>query len=174
MNTAVARGVMLMLWVALSLAVTAWIYWPGTVGPSMLDDRSSVLVLNALDENPQYAMDYIFGDKAGPLGRPVSMLSFVLEKLYLNEGIEGGKKVNIILHLINGCLVIWLFRLLFVHIGTPGHSVLALLFGTMWLISPLYVSTVLYVVQRMTMLATFFMLAALISYFYCRQRLLMV
>ena len=81
---------------ALILAVTAWVYWPGISGPALLDDRASVTVLDALGENPDYALDYIFGDIAGPLGRPVSMLTFVLEKLYLDEGISGGKKVNIV------------------------------------------------------------------------------
>jgi len=156
----------------LLLLLTAWIYWPGISGPALLDDRASVMVLDALDDNPEFSKDYIFGDRAGPLGRPVSMLSFVLEKLYLNEGIRGGKKVNIALHLINGCLLIYLLTLLLNHVRAPKSRWLALLAGSAWLLSPLYVSTVLYVVQRMAMLASFFMLAAFISYAYWRMALL--
>ncbi len=156
----------------LVLLLTAWIYWPGIGGPALLDDRASVMVLDGLDDNPEFAKDYIFGDRAGPLGRPVSMLSFVVEKLYLNEGISGGKKVNIALHLINGSLLIWLLTLLLNHIRAPASGWLALLAGSAWLLSPLYVSTVLYVVQRMAMLAMFFMLAALISYVYWRMALI--
>ena len=157
---------------ALVLATTAWLYWPGINGPALLDDRASVTILAPLGDNPEYALDYIFGDLAGPLGRPVSILSFVLEKLYLDDGIRGGKKVNIVLHLINGCLVVWLFTLLLGYIGAPAHRWLALLAGSAWLLSPLYVSAVLYVVQRMAMLATFFMLAACISYVYWRLGLI--
>ncbi len=152
----------------LILLVTAWLYWPGTAGPAMLDDRASVTVLNALDEHLEFALDYVFGDRAGPLGRPVSMLSFVLEKLYLDDGIRGGKSVNVVLHLVNACLVIWLYALLLAHIGVPASRYLAVLAGSAWLLSPLFVSTVLYVVQRMAMLATFFMLLACISYIYWR------
>lgn len=159
----------LLLW-GLVLLLTGWLYWPGTHGPAMLDDHASVSVLDELNENPQLAMDYIFGDAAGPLGRPVSMATFVVEKLYLNQGIRGGKKLNIILHLFIGCLVVWLFFLLFRQAQTfffePGW--LAVLAGAVWLLSPLYVSTVLYVVQRMAMLAALFIVAACISYIYCR------
>jgi len=157
----------LLVW-AMLIALTAWIYWPGIDGPALLDDRASVQVLDELDDKPEYALDFVLGDKAGPLGRPVSMLSFVLEKLYLNEGIRGGKKLNIVLHLINGSLVMWLVALLLGHIRIPARMWLALLVASAWLLSPLYVSTVLYVVQRMAMLATLFMLAACLSYVHWR------
>ena len=155
--------------VVLILFVTSWIYWPGINGPVMLDDRASVTVLDDLDDNPEYALDFIFADSSGPLGRPVSMATFVLEKLYLNEGIVGGKKVNIILHLINGCLLAWLLVLLLRHLRLPASTGLAVLAATGWLLSPLYVSTVLYVVQRMAMLASFFIVSACISYIYWRS-----
>ena len=100
------------------------------------------------------------------------MASFVLEKLYLDEGISGGKKVNIVLHLLNGALVIWLFWWLFRYIDVPGYRILAVLLGGGWILHPLLVSTVLYVVQRMAMLATFFMLLSTISYLYWRFSLM--
>lgn len=159
------------LWV-LVLSITAWLYWPGINGPVMLDDRASVTVLDELDDNPEYALDYILGDIAGPLGRPVSMVSFVVEKLYLNEGILGGKKVNIILHLFHGCLLVWLLVLLLRYLQVPASASLALLAAAAWLLSPLYVSTVLYVVQRMAMLASLFIVLACISYIYCRRAFL--
>lgn len=156
----------------LSLALTLWIYCPGIHGPELLDDRSSVLVIDDLQTRPELAFDYIFGDRSGALGRSVSMASFVLEKLYLDEGITGGKKVNIVLHALNGGLVIWLLWLLFRYLQVPGYRVLAVLLGSVWLLHPLLVSTVLYVVQRMAMLATFFMLLASISYVHWRTSLI--
>lgn len=161
-----------LLFIALLAALTAWVYWPGISGPALLDDRSSVLVIDDLQERPELALDYIFGDKSGALGRSVSMTSFVLEKMYLDEGIAGNKKVNIVLHLINGVLLIWLFWLLFRYLNVPGYRALAVLLGAVWLLHPLLVSTVLYVVQRMAMLATLFMLLACISYVYWRLRLI--
>ncbi len=157
-----------LLCVGLLLLIGLWIYWPGIQGPELLDDRSSVLVIDDLKDRPELALDYIFGDTSGALGRSVSMASFVLEKMYLDEGISGGKKVNIVLHLLNGGLVIWLFWLLFRYLEVPGYRALAVVLGAIWLLHPLLVSTVLYVVQRMAMLATFFMLLACICYVYWR------
>ncbi|MEZ5504204.1 MAG: hypothetical protein R3E50_16670 [Halioglobus sp.] len=156
---------------ALLIVVTTWVYWPGISGPELLDDRSSVLVIDDLKNKPELAFDYIFGDRSGALGRSVSMASFVLEKLYLDEGFVGSKKVNIVLHALNGALVMWLFWLLFRHLDVPGYRTLAVLLGALWLLHPLLVSTVLYVVQRMAMLATFFMLLASICYVYWRVAL---
>ncbi len=154
------------------VAATAWIYWPGITGPELLDDRSSVLVIDDLQSRPELAFDYVFGDRSGLFGRSVSMTSFVLEKLYLDEGISGSKKVNIVLHLLNGSLVIWLFWLLFRFLDVTGYRWLAVILGAIWLLHPLLVSTVLYVVQRMAMLSTFFMLLASISYVYWRLGLI--
>jgi hypothetical protein len=152
----------------LVLLCVIWIYWPGISGPALLDDRSSVMVIGDLQSKPEMALDYVFGDTSGFLGRSVSMASFVLEKLYLDEGLVGNKKVNIILHVLNGCLVIWLFWLLFRILAVPGYRWLAVILGAIWLLHPFLVSTVLYVVQRMAMLSTFFMLLSCISYVYWR------
>lgn len=154
---------------AVVLLCAVWLYWPGITGPTLLDDRSSVLVIGDLKNHPERAFDYIFGDKSGYLGRSVSMTSFVLEKMYLDQGPVGGKKVNIFLHAVNGALVIWLFWLLFRYQQVPGYRLLSVLLGALWLLHPLLVSSVLYIVQRMAMLATGFMLLASISYVYWRQ-----
>ena len=149
----------------LLLALTAWIYWPGIKGPQLLDDRSSVLVIEDLRSKPELSLDFLFGNRSGLLGRSVAMASFVLEKLYLDEGIGGSKKVNIVLHLLNGVLVIWLFWLLFRFLQVTGYRWLAVMLGAIWLLHPLLVSTVLYTVQRMAMLSTLFMLLS--SYQLC-------
>jgi hypothetical protein len=116
-------------------------------------------------------MDFVMGDNSGPLGRVVSMSSFVLEKMYLDEGIAGSKKVNIVLHLLNGGLVMWLLWLLFRFQDFPAYRGLAVLSGAIWLLHPLFVSTVLYVVQRMAMITTFFMLLSALAYVYWRLSL---
>ncbi len=162
--------------VALGLAVSmvllawaAWAYWPGQTGPALLDDAMSVAVIGDLKAHPEFAWGYVTGDSSGPLGRPVSIASFVLEKLFLDGSLATSKQVNILLHLFNGALVIWLFWLLFRHLAVPGYPWLAVVLGAAWILSPLFVSTVLYVVQRMAMLATMFMLFAVIFYVYWRE-----
>lgn len=163
------RTVAQLLCLALLLAFTLWVYWPGQYGPPLLDDRGSLLKLDALEENPALANEYIFGDKSGLLGRSVSMASFVYEKLYWDRGNAGVKLVNIGLHLINGALLFFLFGLLLSHQKIPAYRWFSLLGAAAWLLSPLYVSTVLYMVQRMTILATFFMLAAGIAFVFWRN-----
>ncbi len=153
------------------VALTAWIYWPGITGPALLDDRSSVMVIQNLKEQPELAPDYIFGDSSGLLGRSVSMATFVAERVYLDGSVATSKAINILLHLANGGLVIWLLWLLFRHLAVPGYHYLAVALGAIWLLHPLWVSTVLYMVQRMAMLSTFFMLLTLISYIGWRRAL---
>lgn len=148
----------------LLFALGAWLYWPGISGPDLLDDRSSVMVGGDLGANPDEVLDFILGDTSGLLGRYVSMSTFALEKLYLDGGMAGSKKVNIVLHLVNAALFMLLAGLLFRHERIRGYRWLALLLGSVWLLHPLQVSSVLYVVQRMAMLSTFFMLLTLLAY----------
>ena len=156
---------------ALVLLACCWAYWPGHTGPALLDDAISLAVMGDLKGHPEQVWDYIAGETSGPLGRPVSIASFALEKLLLDGSLATSKQLNILLHLFNGGLVIWLFWLLFRHLAVPGYPWLAVVLGAAWLFSPLYVSTVLYVVQRMAMLCTTFMLGACISYVYWRRQL---
>ncbi|QIB66625.1 hypothetical protein [Kineobactrum salinum] len=159
-----------LLVLVLLLVAVSWLYAPGIHGPALLDDRSSIAVLGDLGVTPRVALDQILGDGSGPLGRPVTMATFVAERFWPDADVATSKTVNIILHGINGVLVVWLFTLLLRSERYPHAFWLGVLGGGLWLASPLFVSTVLYVVQRMAMLATTFMLLALIAYIYWRQR----
>ena len=94
---------------ALALFLTGWVYWPGQSGPALLDDATSVMVIRDLREQPELAWDYVTGDKSGPLGRPVSVASFVLEKMFFDDSLIVSKRLNICLHLFNGVLLMGLF-----------------------------------------------------------------
>ncbi|MEQ8497739.1 MAG: hypothetical protein RLW42_26260, partial [Gammaproteobacteria bacterium] len=101
---------------------------------------------------------------------PMTMLSFALDALVYRDDWSGWKATNVALHLLTG-LVLYL---LFVAIGTQvlrdaarGRE-LALVATALWLIHPLQVSTVLYTVQRMTVLATLFTVLGL--WLYARGR----
>ncbi|MGB1142044.1 MAG: hypothetical protein ACPG1A_14165, partial [Halioglobus sp.] len=133
------------------LFLSTWLYWPGVTGPDLLDDRTSVMVGGDLSANPDEILDFILGDRSGLLGRSVSMTTFAVEKLYLNEGMAGSKKVNIVLHAANAALLMLLCGLLFRHQSVARYQWLAVVLGGIWLLHPLLVSSVLYVVQRMAM-----------------------
>jgi len=164
------RAVLPACLLALILGCVLWIYYPGINGPALLDDYSSLGDLGDLTETPEQALDRVGGDKSGPLGRRVSMATFVAGE-FLGGGIAGAKLVNIALHLVTGALVAWFFTLLLAPLRVPGYRVAAILGAGLWLLAPLQVSTVLYLVQRMAQLAALFGLLSLICYLYWRRGL---
>jgi tetratricopeptide (TPR) repeat protein len=153
----------------LLLAATAWLYAPGVHGPALLDDRTSVTLLET-DVDSRQRVEQVFGDGSGPLGRPVTMATFVAERALVGDDLRWSKAINIALHLLNGLLLAWLIHRLLRAAGYSQLVAVALLAAGLWLVSPLWVSTVLYAVQRMAMLACTFMLLALIAYTYWRER----
>lgn len=152
----------LLLWTALLGA--AWVYWPGLDGPSLLDDGVNLRGLESLQESSDYIIDVIRGNASGPLGRPVSMLSFAVTHLTTEGTIRDHKYHNLLIHLSSGCLVMWLAWLVFRTQGYARSAVGAAAVGWLWLFSPLFVSTVLYPVQRMAQLSCLFTLAGLLVY----------
>ncbi|AQA19760.1 hypothetical protein BST95_17425 [Halioglobus japonicus] len=150
---------------------TLWIYWPGQSGPALLDDRVVLGPLSELEQSPSLAWDFVFRDTSGLLGRSVSMATFVAEKVLLGDDIAISKTLNIVLHIANGGLLFWLLTLIFSGVGERRATSLALVLTAIWLLSPLFVSSVLYAVQRMAMLSSTFMLAACICYALWRRRL---
>ena len=154
------------------------VYWPGLNGGFRFDDDANIV------NNPAVHIETLSRDSlrgalhsgiSGPLGRPVSMLSFALDH-YLH-GLEPWwfKLTNLSLHVLNGLLIWLLTRQLLTHAAGPGGKsgrgdALALAIAAVWLLHPLQASSVLYVVQRMTLLATCFSLLALNLYVYGRLR----
>lgn len=151
----------------LLLAATAWLYAPGIHGPALLDDRTSVTLLET-DVDSRQLVEQVLGDGSGPLGRPVTMATFVAERALLGADLRWSKTINIALHVINGVLLAWFILLLLRGSGYSRSLAVALLAAGLWLVSPLWVSTVLYAVQRMAMLACTFMLLTLIAYLHWR------
>lgn len=139
----------------------SWAYWPGVNGPARLDDRANIVQLNDGQWNLSALTDAIFSNQSGPLGRPVAMSSFFLEQWFWGAGTEVGKRVNIALHALNTILVFLVVCSLGRCFRLSSPRVSALIAAGLWCWSPLQVSTVLYHVQRMAILATFFMLLSI-------------
>ncbi|WP_146003553.1 ArnT family glycosyltransferase [Kineobactrum sediminis] len=162
-------------WVCLALftclVFAAWIYWPGQSGAYILDDQSSLLPLERLAESPELFEDFVYGDRSGRLGRSVSMLTFSLEKIFTDGSVATLKRHSILLHVLIATLVFWLAYLLCQALEYPRPAWLALLAMAVWLFAPQQTSTVLYSVQRMAMLATLFVLLALVFYLKARAAL---
>jgi tetratricopeptide (TPR) repeat protein len=98
--------------------------------------------------------------------RFLAFYSFALNYYFDELNVEGYHKINLLIHLINSCLVFWIVRLLF---ATPGlkttaianHSkAIALITALLFVSHPLATGAVTYIVQRMaSMVALFYFLS---------------
>ncbi|MGN2389900.1 tetratricopeptide repeat protein [Pelomicrobium sp. G1] len=115
-------------------------------------------------------MPVLSGITGGP-GRPVSLASFALQYADWPRNVVAFKYVNVLLHLLNGCLLFWLWLKLgrLAGISERRNLLIGLIAASIWLLHPLLVSTTLYVVQRMTQLSALFTLAGLLLYLYGRE-----
>jgi len=157
------------------LFIGGFVYTPGLSGPFLLDDFARLPQLAGLGgvTDTTKLVYYINQAWTGPLGRPLSLLSFLVDHNTWPAPARDFKYTNLLLHLLNGCLLFaLLLRLLRLH-GLPERQVLGLSLFVMaaWLLHPLLVSTTLYVVQRMAMLATTAVFAGLLGYLVARRRL---
>ena len=161
-----------LIWLFLLAAVTA-IYIPSLSGGFLFDD-----IPNIVDNSAVHlaAFDYanlrntLSGVSAGPLGRPVSVISFALTHLFFGLDPFAFKAINLAIHAINGILVGGLVALLLKNLHLAGLSDrtrtwLPIWVAAVWLIHPIHFIAISMAVQRMTLLAGTFTLLALIAHF---------
>ena len=159
-----------------TLGLTVIVYWVGLHGPLVFDDAHNLAPINDWLEGRVGWRSVVFGNGSGLFGRSLSMASFVLNVALLGPATWGFKLGNLLIHLVNGALVFALFSGL-IRLGALTRDSsraarwLPWLGASIWLLHPLLVSTVLYVVQRMAMLSALFTLLALLAYLYGRVAL---
>jgi tetratricopeptide (TPR) repeat protein len=172
-----SRSLLAGLGLYLGLMLCAWVYWPGLDGPFLFDDYAN---LEPLGDNNQVNdlrsfIQFVLSGEAGPTGRPIALLSFLLNAVSWPTAPWSFKYTNLLVHLLNGVLVFWvslkLCRINSRDFICRNADWLALASACLWLLHPLLVSTTLYVIQRMTMLAALFSLCGLLVYLQGRERL---
>ncbi|OUR82088.1 hypothetical protein A9Q82_06965 [Cycloclasticus sp. 46_120_T64] len=148
------------------------VYSPGWYGPFVFDDQLNIL------ENPNVPIHELteqdivrsaLSNESGPLKRVIPALSFGLN-YYFAEGFKSVhfKLTNIAVHCINSGLVFWLLTLLWPCIARmpwaqrtnlSNPRLAFAISGTLvWALHAFLLTSVLYVVQRMTSMASMFML----------------
>ncbi|MBE0627727.1 MAG: pilus assembly protein PilF [Burkholderiales bacterium] len=160
----------------LSLLLAA-IYWPGLSGGFFFDDYVNIVEPAEIQINSisiESLRNLWESGRAGPLGRPVSLLSFAANYYFSGFNPFVFKLTNLAIHGLNGFLI-YLLTGLFARAAYPSSNVqrirvMAAIVATLWVIHPIQATSVLYVVQRMTSLASMFMLLALIFHVWARQR----
>lgn len=170
------------IWLQASLLclVAFLLYSPGFDGPFLFDDYPNLSQLAAVGGVNDWGsfQAFVLGGFSGPTGRPISLLSFLINTTSWPADPYSFKLVNVLIHLANGFLILLITRrvLLVSSLGNEwGNtsvkqlSALSLLCAAVWLLHPYLVSTTLYVIQRMAMLSALFCLSGFYLYLSGRQ-----
>jgi hypothetical protein len=178
----------LLILALLGLALLGWlVYLPGLHGGFVFDDFSNIVDQPALAPQAlsQHFWQSIWAGRAGPFSRALSMLSFAWQVRVWGMYPLPMKVFNVLLHLLNAGLIAWLsLRVLeWIHArereqrGAEAPDwvlaprTLAVLVAGAWLLAPIQLTAVLYVVQREESLAACFVLVGLLGYWHGRMLL---
>jgi protein O-mannosyl-transferase len=156
--------------------VLVWIsYAPGLHGGFLFDDFGNLPALGASGPIDRWSTfwRYITSGIADPTGRPLTLLTFLLDAHDWPADPFSFKRTNLVLHLLNGVLLYALLTRLgrTLAVESIRCQLAALVGATLWLLHPLLVSTTLYIVQREAMLPATCVLAGLLTWLYGRSRL---
>ena len=169
----------LYLWIlAAALVITAIVYWPGLQGGFLFDDYPNIVDNKGVQPTDASLHSLVAAALSSPSSefkRPLASLSFAAN--YLTTGIDPYwmKLTNLFVHLLNGLLAFLLASALLRSVPTgqnPHAGIVASLIASAWLLLPINLTSVLYVVQRMESLANLFVLLGLIGYVTGRRRML--
>lgn len=155
-----------LLWLA--LATVYFLYAPGIAPGFLFDDYTNLNVLGnggSIDTWDSFLQLLLSGNSSS-LGRLLSVSSFLLNDNAWPSSAESFKYTNVLFHLLCGALIAWLFYLVMQATcrNRKQSAMIAVIAATLWLLHPLHVSTVLYPVQRMAIMAAMFVVLGLALY----------
>ena len=157
------------------LLATFLAYRPGLSGGFLFDDFVNLPALGASGpiDNAAAFWRYITSGTADPTGRPLALLSFLIDAHDWPANPAPFLRTNLLLHLLNGTLLFLLLRALGRSLDgrSERNDAVALIGAGAWLLHPLFVSTTLYVVQREAMLPAVFTLCGLLAWVHGCERL---
>jgi protein O-mannosyl-transferase len=165
----------------LGFVLTTAIYWPGLSGSFFFDDNPNIVENKGVQPTSASLPSLINAALSSPSSefkRPLSSLTFAAN--YLLTGLDPYwmKLTNLLIHLLNGWLVFLLARALIDLTQKPPATdaqragIIAAVIACGWMVLPINLTGVLYVVQRMESLANLFVLMGLIGYVKGRKRML--
>ena len=153
----------------LALLAVAASYLGALGGGFLLDDADNLASVERYASGAASATGAIFSNESGPLGRPVAMATFVANAALFGHDPAAYKAVNVVLHFACGLLLLLLTRRIAVALASTTPMAFAGATSVWWLVLPIHVSTVLYVVQRMTQLSALLVLVAAWVYMVARS-----
>ena len=144
------------------LVLSAFLFWQGSNGAFLLDDFPNLEMMAQVHDFESF-FKYIFSGDSGPTGRPISLLSFAAFSEYWPDNPKPFIIGNILIHLINtGLVYVLMLKLLSLTKYNENKLLIALVTAFLWAVLPNHVSSVIYIIQRMTLLAATFSLISLI------------
>lgn len=154
---------------AIVLVVCCVLYWPALHGPFLFDDFPNLAALTSIDRVSSWRdLGIYLSQPRNFPGRPLAMLSFLLQKASWPDHPFPFKLVNLGIHLACGLLVyrlVWLVARAYRRDAEAWRAKLAALLATAaWLLNPIQLSGVTLVVQRMTLLMALLLLLGLLAY----------
>ncbi|MDX5327755.1 MAG: tetratricopeptide repeat protein, partial [Marinobacter sp.] len=95
---------------AVLVAIPLFALWPALSGPFLFDDFANLDALAVFGEGSglDRYVEYLTAKGAGPTGRPLSMLSFLLNDVAWPAHPFWFKYTNLMIHVINGLFLYWL------------------------------------------------------------------
>lgn len=176
------------LCVALLFALTALAFFAGRDGPWLLDDKHNIVNLQNLqpafvEQQPLWRTAQVNNEWHK---RSLARLSFALTVKTCGLTPACFKTTNMVLQALTA-IVLYFLSLQLLHFARRSFAeqfsfgqqaapekhrfdfALALCVAAVWAVHPIQVSTVLYAVQRMAMLATFFSLLAMLGWLQWRK-----
>ncbi len=167
---------------AIILAATWLVYMPGLTGGWFLDDYGNIVNNNALalpDLSFGTLWHAMWSFNAGPLGRPISLATFAVERYLFGLNTYAFKVTNLAMHLATAFFLAGFTRSLLrawrqrfaQGISLTYVDWMALAVIGLWALHPVNLEPVLYTVQREAILAVLFMACGLWAYVALRQRL---
>lgn len=155
------------------LCLTYFTYAPGLSGGFIFDDAINLENINVYNrfDGFEAIIRYILSYESGSLKRPITTISFLFNSSSWPADPYYFKLTNLILHLFNGGLLFVVSNkiLLLLKINCNEAKIMAIVNMTIWLLHPFFVSTTLYVIQRMAMLPATFILLGFYIYLTGRE-----
>ncbi|MBN8922618.1 MAG: hypothetical protein BGP10_11070 [Rhodanobacter sp. 68-29] len=170
-----------------ALLTTVAVYWPGLSGSWLFDDYPNIVDNHGVQPQAVDVANLVRAALSSPASdfkRPLASLSFAAN--YLATGLNpwSWKLFNLVVHLLNGVLVFLLARMLLLAApspplaspaekeGTQRAGIVATLIAAGWMLLPINLTAVLYVVQREESMANLFVLLGLVVYMMGRRQML--